>query len=193
MDGYILADAEGKLIDVNTAYCQMIGYDKEELLAMNIRQLEAELSSNEVDRRIKQMLETGKDKFETKHRQKDGHIIDLDVSISVMNLEDTRVVAAFVRDITKRKIDEKALIESEEKFRGIYEQSPLAIQLYDLEGKLVDVNQQTLDLFGINDIKHILGFNLWEDPHLTSEKAKSLRRVIQFPFQIVLILICLKS
>ncbi len=52
------------------------------------------------------------------------------------------------RDITEHKFAEEALLDSESRFRGIFSVSPLALALCDPEGKLVDVNQSFLDLFG---------------------------------------------
>ncbi|MBI9058895.1 MAG: PAS domain-containing protein [Labilibaculum sp.] len=65
--------------------------------------------------------------------------------------------------------------ESEENFRGIYEQSPIAIEIYDKDGKLVDVNSQTLKMFGLNDVKYILGYDFWTDANLTKENIKNLK------------------
>lgn len=84
-------------------------------------------------------------------------------------------VVANTRDITDRKRAEEALKESEEKFRGLYEQSPIAIEIYDKHGKLIDVNQQTLNMFGVDDKKHVLGFDLFADPNLSDEKMKLLK------------------
>ncbi|GJM40375.1 MAG: hypothetical protein DHS20C20_06570 [Ardenticatenaceae bacterium] len=78
-------------------------------------------------------------------------------------------IEGVARDITERKQAQDALQKSEEQFRGIYEQSPLAIQIYDENGLLLDVNQQTLDIFGIKDKKHVLGFNMWDHPNLPAE------------------------
>ena len=78
-------------------------------------------------------------------------------------------------DITEQKQAEDAIKENEIKFRGIYEQSPIAIEIYDKEGKLIDVNQTTLDIFGVKDKKYVLGFDLWADPNLTTEKMKQLK------------------
>lgn len=77
-------------------------------------------------------------------------------------------------DITERKEAEERIRESEEKFQGIFEQSPLAIQIYDMDGKLLRVNNKTLDLFGLEDEKQIIGFNLWEDPNLTQDTSEAL-------------------
>jgi len=80
-----------------------------------------------------------------------------------------------VLDITERKQSEEILKKSEEKFRGIYEQSPIAIEIYSKDGKLIDANQQTLDMFGVEDKKYVLGFDLWSDPNLSDEKMKLLK------------------
>ena len=117
MDGYILADTDGKLIEVNPAYCQMAGYSREELLKMNIRELEAQYSPEDTEQRIKQMVSEKSARFETKHKRKDGNVIDLDVSIVIMQQEETPLVAAFVRDITDSKKAEEELKKSREQLR----------------------------------------------------------------------------
>jgi len=94
-------------------------------------------------------------------------------------------------DITEQRLAEEALLQSEEKFRSIYEQSPIAIEIYDVNGNLIDVNRQTLNMFGVEDKKYVLGFNLWEDPNLSSEKmntlknGKSISISSEFDFEIV--------
>ncbi len=127
----------------------------------------------------KQVMGTGKPKlgYEEDYKDADGNQIWWQTN--KMPLEDKAGdifgVLATAEDITQRKQIENQIRESEEKFRGIFEQSPLAIQMYDLEGTLVNVNQRTLDLFGLEDVKYILGFNLWNDPNLTPEKKRILR------------------
>jgi PAS domain S-box-containing protein len=83
--------------------------------------------------------------------------------------------AVSFNDITEAKKVQFSLNESEAKFRGIYEQSPISIEIYDIDGKLLDVNRNTLNMFGVDDKKYVLGFNLWEDPNLSIEKMKSLQ------------------
>ncbi|HAQ19634.1 MAG TPA: hypothetical protein DCR40_10450 [Prolixibacteraceae bacterium] len=48
----------------------------------------------------------------------------------------------------------------------IFRQSPISIELYDANGTLQEVNQACLDLFGINNMEEVVGFNLFADPNL---------------------------
>ena len=71
---------------------------------------------------------------------------------------------------------ENSLRESEAKFRGIYEESPIGIEIYDHDGKLLDINKPCLEIFGIPDASAVRGFRLFEDPNLSEELKAQLRR-----------------
>ncbi|MCK5525410.1 MAG: PAS domain S-box protein [Thiomargarita sp.] len=84
-------------------------------------------------------------------------------------------VATFI-DITERKKAEEALQQSEEKFRTIYAESPIGIKLYDAKGKLLNVNQSYLELFGLNDAAQVNGSKLFDEPNLSDHKIEQLRK-----------------
>jgi len=108
LDGYVLADADGRLIDANPSYCETVGYTRDELLSMNIRQLEVALAPSEIEERVKQLLAAGNAAFVTKHRRKDGESVTLEVSCTVLGSEEAPRIAAFVRDIAERKEAEES-------------------------------------------------------------------------------------
>ncbi len=59
-------------------------------------------------------------------------------------------------DITKRKVDEKNLIESEQRFRDLVDSDPEAIVIYDVDAdRFVDWNQNAIDLFRFKDAKEL--------------------------------------
>ena len=60
----------------------------------------------------------GKDRFESQHKRKDGSIYDVEVSTKYLPIEGGRIVA-FLHDITERKEIQKALAESEKKYRTL--------------------------------------------------------------------------
>jgi two-component system sensor kinase FixL len=78
-------------------------------------------------------------------------------------------------ELQERQRIEEALRISEEKFRSIYAQSPVGIELYDSEGYLTGANLACLDMFGIRDVKEVQGFKLFEDPNLSEEIKLKIR------------------
>ncbi|MBR0599798.1 PAS domain S-box protein [Sinanaerobacter chloroacetimidivorans] len=79
-------------------------------------------------------------------------------------------------DLTRHFELQKQIIETDEKFRNIFQQSPVAIELYDSDGKLIAVNKACLEMFGVVDINEVLGFDLFQDPNVPdSNKSKLLK------------------
>ena len=147
MDGYWLTDTAGQLLEVNGAYCRMSGYSEDELLMMRIPDLEVLENPQRVAEHIQKVISQGSDRFETKHRSKDGTIFEVEVSIQFRSEEDGQCVC-FLRDITDQKNAEKALQDSETKHRKYVENSPLGIFVVDEKGKYVDVNPGACELLG---------------------------------------------
>ena len=71
-------------------------------------------------------------------------------------------------NITKRK-------SAELRFKSIFSEAPLTIEIYDSGGNLSDANQECLNMFGVEDIEEIKGFKLFEDPNLSEESKKLVR------------------
>ncbi len=108
MDGFWITDAQGRFLDVNEAYCSLIGYSRDELLTMRISDVEAKEAAEETRLHLQRIRETGSDRFETRHRRKDGRIVDLEVSVNYEYGGNGRLFV-FLRDITERKEMEKSL------------------------------------------------------------------------------------
>ncbi len=100
-DGFLIVDIEGKIIQINEAYCNMTGYTQQELLQMRVNDIDALESSDETKRRIIKIKETGGDRFETKQKCKDGNVIDVEVSVNFIKSDN--IMFSFIRDITQRK------------------------------------------------------------------------------------------
>jgi len=81
-----------------------------------------------------------------------------------------------VRSVSDLEDEVKERKLSEARFRAIYEQSPIAIEIYNKHGKLADVNQKTLDLFGVEDKNYVLGFDLWTDPNIPAKDIEQLQK-----------------
>jgi len=102
MDGFWLVGLQGCLLEVNESYCRMSGYSAQELLAMRIPDLEAAETADETTARIQKIMAQGEDRFESRHRRKDGSCYDVEISIQYRPAEGGQMVV-FLRDITERK------------------------------------------------------------------------------------------
>ncbi len=143
MDGFWVADAQGCLLEVNDAYCRMSGYSETELLTMCIADLDAREKGSYVSEHIKKVLEQGDERFETRHRRKDGSVIDVEVSIQYRASDDGRLIA-ILRNITDRKRSEELL----RLFKESVENSSDAIGMSTAEGKHYYQNEAFNNLFG---------------------------------------------
>ncbi len=109
MDGFLVVDAaEGRFLDANDAYCKMLGYRREELLTLRVSDIEAMESPEQAKQHRADLREKGQAKFETRHRSKDGDIIDVEVSVTYLDLRGG-VLIAFIRDISERKRTEEQI------------------------------------------------------------------------------------
>ncbi|MBM4450889.1 MAG: response regulator, partial [Chloroflexi bacterium] len=149
LDGFWMADRQGRLIQVNDSYCQMIGYRADELLTMKIADLEAAETAVETAAHIKKIISQGGDRFETRHRKKDGSLLDLEVSVQYRPEAEGRIIT-FLRDITERKRAEEALRESEERYRLLVETANEAI-IVAQDGMLKFANPRTSELSGYSN------------------------------------------
>ncbi|MFT5727001.1 MAG: PAS domain S-box-containing protein [Desulforhopalus sp.] len=105
IDGFWAVDLNGKLLDVNHAYCLMIGFSKNELLRMSISDVEANQSDEEIKENIHNIIKDGSALFESQHRHKNGELIDVEVSTTYS--ADDGIFFTFIREITQRKAAEK--------------------------------------------------------------------------------------
>ena len=113
MDGFWLVDMQGRLLEVNETYCRMSGYSAPELLALCIPDLEANEAAHDTAAHIRKIVAQGEDRFESRHRRKDGSLFDVEISVQHQPDGDGRTVA-FLQDITERKRTEAALRQQAE-------------------------------------------------------------------------------
>lgn len=113
-DGFWAVDREGNIKEVNDAYCRIIGYSREELLAMHISDVEVNEDIEDVKTHIQKLFDEGYDHFETHHRHKDGTVIDMEISASYGMFGGKELIFSFNRDISRRKqreMEQQQLLE----------------------------------------------------------------------------------
>ncbi len=176
-DGFVMYGQDGRIVEVNDALCAMLGYSREELCRMGVRDLEAVEAANESEHNTSRMLGYSSDRFETKFLRKDGSPIELDVSTTA--LDSNRKICALARDVTERNAALRALRESEERQRELFEQARDMIFAHDLEGRFTSVNQYTALTLGYSK-EELLGKHVSTlvAPESTDEASRMMLRRI---------------
>lgn len=113
-DGIHIVDESGNLVMASDYFCNMLGYGSfEEMKGFNVSRWEVDYSPKEIEFVTNNIIETGKSAtFETRHRTKQGEVIDVEVSLGLVSIEGRRFVFASSRDIRNRKQIEKKLNEN---------------------------------------------------------------------------------
>jgi len=149
MDGCIIGDLKGNVLEVNEAYIDMIGYSAKELVGMNIGHLDIIMAPEEIDRRIQGIMRQGNDRFETTHKHKDGRPIHLEVSVSLLQDEKKPMIAAFMRNMTEQKLALDALKKSEFLLRESQKVARLGSYTLDFSTGLWSSSPILDEIFGI--------------------------------------------
>lgn len=102
MDGFLLVDLKGRILEVNPAYCRMSGYSSQELLTMNVADLDASIQNSDINILIEKITQLGGDRFETTTRCKNGALINVEISAQYNPVNEGRIIV-FIQDITERK------------------------------------------------------------------------------------------
>ncbi|MDD1612221.1 MAG: PAS domain S-box protein [Methylococcaceae bacterium] len=119
-DGIHILDHDGNIVEASDSFCAMLGYPRKDVIGMNVAEWDAGFSKAELFQLFENIC-AGPDRFqfETRHRRKDGSLIEVGVSAILVQIGQTSLVYASSRDITRRKQAESALHESQKRFYDI--------------------------------------------------------------------------
>ncbi len=109
LDGFWIFDSQGRFMEVNKAYCKMTGFSRSRLLRMNIMDVDAQETREECLAHLQRIIEHGADRYETRHRCKNGRLIDVEISVNFAAQLGRGF--AFLRDITDRKRSGEEIIK----------------------------------------------------------------------------------
>lgn len=154
MDGYLMVDRQGKVVEANEAYARMSGYGAAELIGLHSSDLDAQDDRAAVQERLERLKTERYERFESVHRRKDGSEYAVEVSLQY-DADDPEHLIAFVRDISEREAAaaermraERAIREHAEYQRALFDYSPLAMFSMDRDGRVIMWNPAAERTFG---------------------------------------------
>jgi PAS domain S-box-containing protein len=163
----LVLDANLKVVSANSAFYSTYGLKQEETQGHHI----FDLNQQQWDfSKLRELLEeilpakTSVSGFEVYHQSPElGHkVMEINARWLPTEPGKTRLILLSVQDITEKKLVEKRLIESELRYRRLFETSQDGILLLDANtGKITDVNPYLEQMLGYSH-KEFLGKRLWE-------------------------------
>jgi len=139
----------GRFVDVNVVGCRMLGYTKDELLAMNPAGLATDFLSWPFDQIGDEIRTGGSAIFETMHRRKDGGTVPVEISAHTIEIGGKKRMLSIIRDLSRRKRDEAALRALSAELQIIIDNAPAMIWYKDTQNNFVRVNPASARVFGL--------------------------------------------
>ncbi|NMF57830.1 PAS domain S-box protein [Pseudanabaena yagii] len=148
-DAIILADTQGYILEVNSKAEELLGYSRDELATMHFSQLHP---PEDLPHLIKAFEQFTKQEiaqvFDVNFLSKNGEVIPVDISASVIEFDGKPIAQGIFRDIRDRKKIEQALRESEIRFRRVFESNIVGMMFTDFDGIITDANDRFLEMLG---------------------------------------------
>jgi PAS domain S-box-containing protein len=182
-EGITVVDSNENLTFVNKAFADILGYQENELIDINLRKLVNKEDFKEIRRQTENRKKGNVSRYELVMYSKDGKPHTVHVSASPLWNEGGQFAGslAIVIDVTERRRIEEALRESEEKFRKIFQSANDSFIYLNRSGRILDVNERAVQVFG-GSKEELLGkhfikagiFSLKDVPRLLSVFARIL-------------------
>lgn len=125
-EGIHWLDASGRIIWANSRYCEMMGYSREELTGMPLQALCPDPALRDWPEVWREIKKSRTHSGEYLNRHRDGHLFPVESTVHYMECDGEEVACSFVRDITRRKRLDEAMVEAADR-----EQRRLAQELHD--------------------------------------------------------------
>ena len=144
-DAYYTNDSKGIFIDGNKAAEKLTGYKREELIGKSFLKLKL-LSVKDMSKVAKALAKnimgqpTGPDEFVL--NRKDNSKVTVEIATYPVKIKGKTLVLGIARDITERKKAEKALADSEKKYRTVFENTGTVTVIVEEDTAIVDANKE---------------------------------------------------
>ena len=178
MDAFASVDMDGRIVECNRSYRDMLGYELDEIIGLTYRDLTPDKwHSFEEEIIEKEILPRGySDIYEKEYMRKDGTIFPVELRAFLLRDETGKPngMAAIVRDITERKHMEKMLIQERDKAKQLLDIAGVMILALDTKGIVTLINEKGCQILGCGK-EEIVGKN-WVQTFVPERIRMMLKR-----------------
>ncbi len=181
LDAIILVDDAGKVVYWNPAAEKMFGYTNEEIIGKRIPDSIVPPAHHELfSKFLKEPFETTEQfrgtTFSASALRKDGTDFPVEISVSLLRLDNEIHLLGMVRDVSERKKAEDALRMSEEKYRALINGMNDAAYVIDFDANFVDVNDAAVKVLGYSREELLSMGPAGIDSSLSREQIRNLAK-----------------
>ncbi|MFT0171397.1 PAS domain-containing protein [Paraburkholderia mimosarum] len=147
-----LVDERGRFIYANGEASRALEYGVDELTSMSVMDIDPDWNGAKWSDGWAELREKGVLHVDTEHRRKDGSSFPVEIDCHYFEFDGRQYNLSLARDVSERKRSQRALLESEERYRQIFDNASDALYLIELAGggrfRLIEVNPACEHLFG---------------------------------------------
>ncbi len=180
-DIILLTDRNMLIIEANDRAFEAYQRDRDELIGMSLAKIRAPSAVKELENESRILDEKGYSTYETVHIRKDGTLMPVEISARKVEIEGVRYFQSICRDITERKSAEETLRESEERFRKIFEESPISIAMTGKDLAIIRANSAFCKMLGYREeeLKSVTIRSFTHPDYIAGDDVSLLRLVAE--------------
>ncbi len=172
-EGMRLTDQTGAIVAVNPAFCALVGMKEPDLVGQHYSVI---YQAGEVAEQLRLAYETKfrsgsiRTRYEKAYTLHSGKILEVEVVTSFVDADDgARYLLAQFRDISGQRLTQKALVDSEAKYRRLFANSVQPMFESSIEGKIINANRAMLKLLGYDTMLELAELDIERDIYASRE------------------------
>src|ERR1051326_5590555 len=151
----VIDPVTGAIVDANMAACDFYGYTPDELRSMRVWDINV-LGEQGVRDEMENAARQQRSYFIFRHMRANGEVRDVEVHSGPIDVGDRKLLYSIIHDITERKRAEQAVLESEEKYRNIFDFASIGIYQATPEGRFITANRTLAVMLGYDSVEEML-------------------------------------
>ncbi|MCG8635631.1 MAG: PAS domain S-box protein [Desulfobacterales bacterium] len=161
IDGIMVMDNTGRILDANPALCASLGYELAELTTMNFSRILGQESAGELPDILDRLRKNEEVSCEVSHQSREGRRVHVEMGARSFEYMGMAAVLIMSRDISRRKRAVRALAESEERLKAIFEQAGVGIMQCGPDYRVQQANDRLCRILGYTR-EELTGMSYWD-------------------------------